>query len=149
MVYLGPSIADSRLDLLEKQIGFRLPADFKYLLKKHNGFSLAGTQVYGLDAAFRALSLDQVYSDEHSSLMATWMPVNYLPFSPDGAGNHYCLVLSKETKKNCPVAFWQYDAKYDSYNSIEICNASFTDWVEEVMIQWTLDCYNYDGSEKY
>ncbi|TSJ43799.1 SMI1/KNR4 family protein [Mucilaginibacter corticis] len=148
MLYLGPAIMDDRLEDLEKQIGFTLPSDFKYIFKKHNGFSLDGTEVYGLDKSLRESSIDNVYTSEHSSLMATWMPTNFLPFSPDGFGNHYCLVLSKVENNSYQIAFWQHDVSYESSDDIEICNDSFIDWINEVMIDWTLEDYNYDGTGK-
>jgi cell wall assembly regulator SMI1 len=148
LVYLGRPISDNRLEVFESQIDFILPFDFKYLLKKHNGFSLNGTEVYGIDESLRGASIDHIYRSEHSSLMATWMPVNYLPFSPDGRGNHYCLVLTTNSKITCSIAFWQHDVSYKSSDDIEICNDSFIDCVKEVMIDWTLKDYNYDGTEK-
>jgi hypothetical protein len=33
-------------------------------------------------------------------------------------------------------------------NEVETCNQSFTEWIDEVMIEWTLEEYNYDGTEK-
>ncbi len=148
LIYLGPIISDERLEAFENQIELTLPLDFKYLLKRYNGFSLDGTEVYGLDTKLKGSSLDSVYISEHSSLMATNMPLNLLPFSPDGFGNHYCLILSQDNKYICPVAFWQHDFNYKSYDDIEICNDSFIDWIKEVMIVWTLGEYNYDGTKK-
>ena len=49
MLYLGPAINDNRMELFEKEIGFELPFDFKYIMTKHNGLSLDGTEGYGID----------------------------------------------------------------------------------------------------
>jgi len=146
LFYLGLPINDARLELFEKQLHLELPSDFKYLLKKHNGFSLDGTEVYGLDEAFRGSSLDTVYHFEHFDV-GNPMPGAFFPFSPDGFGNHYCLDLSQLKEERCPVVFWQHDADYESYD-VETCNESFISWVKEVMIDWTLEDYNYDGTEK-
>jgi cell wall assembly regulator SMI1 len=146
MVYLGPPIEDNRVEIFEKQIGFNLPSDFKYIIKIHNGISLAGTQFLGIDKELRGSSLEQVYKFEHFEV-TNKMPVEFMPFSPDGAGNHYCLNLNKMKENLCPVVFWQSDLNYNN-NEVEECNNTFIEWLKEVMIEWTLDDYNYDGTEK-
>jgi cell wall assembly regulator SMI1 len=147
LLYLGPPIPGNRLEVFEKKIGFFLPSDFKYLLIKHNGISLSGTEVYGIDKALRGSSLDEVYHFEHD-LVDNEMPIHYLPFSPDGFGNHYCLDLSKIVDGVSPVIFWQHDYFYKNLDEVEVCNVSFTEWINEVLIAWTLEDYNYDGTEK-
>jgi len=147
MLYLGESINDKRLELFEKQIGFELPFDFKYIITKHNGFSLDGTEVYGIDKKLRGSSLDEVYNSEHVDA-DNKMPVGFLPFSPDGYGNHYCLDLLASNEGVCSIVFWQHDCDYESNYEVERCNDSFINWIKEVMIEWTLEDYNYDGSEK-
>lgn len=105
---LGDPITDDRLEAFEKSISFVLPDDFKYILKKHNGFYLDGTSVYGIDESLRGSSLDSVYQYEHFDVVNK-MPAFFLPFSPDGRGNHYCLDLSRLLDGYCPVVFWQWD----------------------------------------
>jgi len=144
---LGPPIDDERLELFEKQIGFYLSLDFKYIYQKHNRIVLTGTEIYGLDKSLRGTSLDEVYRYEHFDVYNK-MPTEFLPFSADGRGNHYCLNLSKLKEGVCPVVFWQYDFNYESIEDVEQCNNTFVSWIKEVMIQWTLEDYNYDGSEK-
>ncbi len=95
IISLGPPIGDERLELFEKEIGFNLPLDFKYIFKKHNRIVLAGTEIYGLAKELRGTSLDIIYKYEHSKEVHNAMPNEFLPFSPDGRGNHYCINLSK------------------------------------------------------
>lgn len=147
ILFLGNNICDERLEQFESEIKFDLPEDFKYILKKHNGFSLSGTQVYGLDKEFRGASINEIYRFEHHEV-DNKMPSYILPFSPDGRGNHYCLNLSKNNNGICPVIFWQWDLKNILIDQREECNDNFISWVKEVMIEWTLEDYNYDGSEK-
>jgi cell wall assembly regulator SMI1 len=147
LLYLGPRITDTRMESFEKQIGYQLPLDFKYLLKKHNGISLFGVEILGLDEALRGSSLDEVYKSEHFEVYNK-MPGMLLPFSPDGYGNHYCLDLSKLDAGFCPVIFWQHDISYSDDEQPEVCNANLLEWIQEVMIDWTLADYNYDGTEK-
>ncbi|MDO3627113.1 SMI1/KNR4 family protein [Mucilaginibacter sp. BT774] len=147
MLYLGPAINDNRMELFEKEIGFELPFDFKYIMTKHNGLSLDGTEVYGIDKKLRGSSLDEIYNSEHVDA-DNKMQVGFLPFSPDGYGNHYCLDLLASKEGICPIVFWQHDCNYENNDEVERCNDSFINWVKEVMIEWTLEDYNYDGSEK-
>lgn len=151
MIELGLPILDNRIELFENKINFKLPTDFKFFLKKYNGLSLNGNIIYGLDSVYKESSLDKVYDFEHYKA-ANKMYSNFLPFSPDGMGNHYCLDLARiVTDKNnsvCPIVFWQFDLEYDSINEVEVCNSTFNDWVKEVLIEWTLENYNYDGTEK-
>lgn len=147
LILFGDEIVDDRLEKFEKKIGYKLPIDFKYVLKRHNGISLDGTQFYGFDNEFKENSLEIIYLFEHNKVKNK-MPLEFLPFSPDGRGNHYCIDLSKFSLGLCPVVFWQWDFTYNDKDQIEICNNSFYEWIKEVMIEWTLDEYNYDGSEK-
>lgn len=147
ILYLGENIIDSRIEDFEKNIGQILPDDFKYIIKKHNRITLAGTEVYGISSELRGNSLDKIYSFEHSEVENP-MPKNFLPFSPDGQGNHYCLDLSKLENNLCPVVFWQWDFEYENIEDVEVCNDNFVEWIDEVMIEWTLQTYNYDGTEK-
>jgi len=147
MLSLGLPIGDDKLEIFERDIKFDLPFDFVYILKKHNGISLTGTGILGLDKQLKGSSLDKVYKFEHCEV-GNPMPAEFLPFSPDGFGNYYCLNLSKFEHEICPVVFWQHDIIYDDINDVEECNLSLLDWIQEVMIDWTLENTNYDGSDK-
>jgi cell wall assembly regulator SMI1 len=147
IISLGSIITDNRIDVFENQIKYELPLDFKYILKQYNGISLSGVEVYGLDLALRGSSLDEIYQFEHFKA-AHKMPLFFLPFSPDGRGNHYCLNLDKKQDGQCPVVFWQWDFEYKSDDEVEECYNSFLDWIKEEMIDWTLGDYNYDGTER-
>ena len=148
MISLGDSIKDDRIELFEKQIEFDLPLDFKYIINKFNGISLVGTKVLGLGDELKGTSLDKVYKFEHTEA-SNKMPNYLMPFSPDGRGNHYCLNLVKIRNGICPIIFWQWDYNYKQEEEPEECNNSFVDWISEVMIEWTLEEYNYDGTEKH
>lgn len=144
LIELGDSVTDDRFEKLEHKIGYSLPTSFKNLLKKYNYISLGGTSINGLDSKFRDSSLDRLYEFEHFET-GNPMPKEFFPFSPDGRGNHYCFDLTNSTDQ---VLFWQHDYEYADKNEVEICNNSFFEWINEVMIKWTLEEYNYDGSEK-
>lgn len=147
MLTLEKPITDSRIEDFENTIQYKLPSDYKYFLKKHNGFSLNGTEVYGLGNEYGESSLSKIYDFEHNHV-GNPMPTYFLPFSPDGFGNHYCIDLSKNNHDTCPIVFWQHDFDYENITQVETCNINFTDWVNEVLIEWTLESNNYDGTEK-
>ena len=132
-LWLGKPILDNRLEEFEKTIGYKLPTDFKIILKKYNGFSLMSTEVNGIGSELRDSSLDRLYHIEHEEVENP-MPKEFLPFSPDGQGNHYCLDLSRLENEICPVVFWQHDYEYPDLGEVETCNDSFTVWIENVMI---------------
>jgi hypothetical protein len=145
---LANPVIDDRLEVFEKEVGYNLPFDFKFFLKRSNGFSLQGVEVFGLGSEFRDSSLDAIYDFEHWKVYNK-MPLCFLPFSNDGRGNHYCLDLARLNEEICPVVFWQHDYDYTSLDEVETCNDSFVSWVNEVIITWTLESYNYDGTQKY
>jgi cell wall assembly regulator SMI1 len=147
MINLGPAISDDRLEIFENELNFELPVDFKYILKRHNGISLSGNDICGIGESYGGQSLDKLYEFEHDN-GPNKMPLFFLPFSPDGFGNHYCLNLSKNSKGICPIVFWQHDFIYEDLNDVEECNANLTEWIKEVLIEWTLEDYSYDGAKK-
>lgn len=147
VLQLGNEIIDDRIEKLEMKLSIKLPNEFIYLLKKHNGIFLLGVEVFGLGLDFGEMSLDKIYDFEHENVQNS-MPNYYFPFSPDGMGNHYCLDLSRiKNNETCPVVFWQWDIDYN-FNEVETCNVNFQEWIEEVLIGWAEADYNYDGSEK-
>lgn len=145
IAYFGPSIVDLRIEEFEKHIQRVLPMDFRSILSKYNGLSIAGIEVFGLDTSLKGSSLLEVYEFEHLGTLKK-MPPQFVPFSADGMGNHYCLDLSRLEKGTSPIVFWQHDFEYNDISEVETCNESFHQWLKEVMIGWALEEYNYDGS---
>jgi cell wall assembly regulator SMI1 len=56
-----------------------------------------------------------------------YLPKYLVPVLADGAGNHYCLDLSKSDSGKCPVVFWDHDAGEQQIPSI--VGPSFSDWI--------------------
>jgi cell wall assembly regulator SMI1 len=133
----------------EKKYKVALPNDFKLFLSIHNGASLDGTEVYGIEdtGSEKRYALDGCYNAEHF-LVGNAMPLYLVPFSPDGGGNHYCFDIRICDETSCPVVFWQHDYPYSEEDAPEVTHGSFSDWAKEVMIDWVLEDYNYDGSNK-
>jgi cell wall assembly regulator SMI1 len=141
-------IKKEEFEKFEHKISYRLPLDFKHFLMQFNGFSLNGTDVLGISENLKGESLESVYNFEHN-VAENKMPPYLLPFSNDGRGNYYCIDLSRKYNKiQCPIVFWQWDFQYENINDIETCNLNFNDWVNEVMIEWTLEYYDYNGNER-
>ena len=147
ILYLGKPIIDIRVEDFEKKYNLELPNDFKFFIKKFNGLTMNGTEIFCFDSKNRN-SFEGIYHFEHFEVVQPQF--NYLvPFSPDGGGNFYCFDTNKRNKKGkCPVVFWQSLYKYSETDLPEIDSSDFGKWLKKVIIDWTLEDYNYDGSEK-
>lgn len=84
-LYLGFPIIDDRMEEFERKIGLSIADDFKYLLKKYNGFSVMGTEVIGFKTDEFGESISSIYEFEHFKAAHKMTP-GFLPFSPDGRG---------------------------------------------------------------
>ena len=129
----------------EKNINKSLPNDYKEFLRKHNGGDLMGTEIYGINESEN--SLDRIYKFEHDAVENP-MPDYFIPFSPNGEGNHYVFDTRNCNNDSCMIIFWQHDFEYSNEDIPEITHNSFTQWVKQVMIDWTLEDYDYNGNEK-
>jgi cell wall assembly regulator SMI1 len=144
---LNTPVDETQVVEFEKSFNLVLPADYRFLLKMYNGVTLDGTQVYGINEAANVFSLKDCYIGEHYEV-SNPMPLYLVPFSPDGGGNHYCFDTRTNNSDSCNIVFWQHDYPYSEDNLPEITNTSFAGWIKEVMIDWTLEDYDYDGTEK-
>jgi hypothetical protein len=142
---LGEPLEDIKIvENFEQKYNLRLPRDYKYLLTKHNGIDLMGVSIYGFAGAE---NLETVYEFEHNEV--AYPQYNYfVPFSPDGGGNFYCFDTRYINDESCPVVFWTSNYEYSEDDQPELSNESFADWIKEVLIEWTLESCNYDGSDK-
>jgi cell wall assembly regulator SMI1 len=128
----------------EERFNLQLPKDYKTFLMAHNGLTLMGITVYGIDNNY---SLENCYLFEHFEVTNP-MPGYFVPFSPDGRGNHYCFDLRTSNFESCEIVFWQHDFVYNEDIRIETVNVSFAHWMKEVVIDWTLEDYDYSGKRK-
>jgi hypothetical protein len=143
---LQSQITDDRIVEFEKKYDLLLPNDFKIFISKFNGLNLMGTEVYGFHDE-HAESIENVYAYEHFQVMVP-QPKYLVPFSPDGRGNFYCLCADKQSHKFGAVFFWVSNYLYSGNDNPEVVNQDFTEWIKQVVIDWTLDDYNYDGTER-
>jgi hypothetical protein len=144
---LHGAVDKNKIIAFEQRHKVVLPADYKFFLSKTNGIDFMGVTVYGIfdDTTFKSIGGSYVF--EHYEA-GNPMPLNLIPFSPDGAGNHYCFDSNNCTNEVCKIIFWQHDLSYDSDNPPEIVNESFAEWMKEVVIDWTLEDYDYNGNRK-
>lgn len=147
LIELQLPIGEAKIVEFEESFDLQLPIDYKAFIKLHNGLSLVGLTIYGLDNASGNFSLEKSYAFEHYEVDRP-MPKYLVPFSPDGTGNHYCFDLRACTLESCEIIFWQHDLIYDDEDEPEVVNSSFTDWVKEVVIEWTLEDYDYSCKRK-
>ena len=138
-------ITEDKIMAFEEKYSLTLPNDYKALLKRTNGLSLMGTVVYGIYDESVYMSLGRAFTIEHSEV-ENEMPAYLIPFSPDGGGNHYCFDSTRCEEKSCKVIFWQYDRSYSEENPPETVNDSFAAWAKEVLVDWTLEDFDYNGN---
>lgn len=146
---LGPPSDPQLMGAFERENSLTLPADYKELMARVNGFSLMSNEVYGFKGSENVLSLEAVYQREHVSVYYP-QPAYLVPFSADGSGNFYCFDTrypSTETT-SCPVVFWISNYAYTVEDAPEVVYHSFLDFVEEVIIGWMLEEYDYEGNER-
>ena len=131
------------IENFEKIHNLKLPNDYKYFLSKHDGASLMRISIYGFTGIENLVS---VYEFEHNEII--YPQYDFLvPFSSDGGGNFYCFD-TRNNNESCPVVFWTSNYEYNEDDQPELTHESFSDWIKEVLIEWTLESYNYDGSDK-
>lgn len=146
---LSQPVSQSSVLAFENNIGVRLPDDYKYTISQINGFAIMGDEVHGIKGEGVPQSMETVYRREHLDVIYP-QPPYLVPFSPDGGGNFYCFDTRYKTQdgRSCPVVFWTSNYQYTDEDLPEVTNESFVDYVNEVIIGWTLEKYNYDGTEK-
>ena len=140
-------ISPEKIQEFEAAHNFSLPNDYIHFLKRTNGLSLMGTIVYGIDDDSVFSSLGGAFQVEHFEV-ENEMPMHFIPFAPDGGGNHYCFDISRCNQNSCKIIFWQHNLTYTDDFLPEEVSDSFVDWAKEVLIDWNLEDYDYDGRQR-
>jgi len=127
----------------------KLPADYRAVMARVNGFSVMGNEVYGLRGPDEPASLEAVYHREHVEVQVP-QPAYLVPFSPDGGGNFYCFDTRYPSNAtgSCPVVFWVSNYRYSEADPPEVVYPSFLAFVQEVIIAWALENQDYEGNER-
>lgn len=145
IIELGNGVSSTRISLFEERYGLTLPDDFKHFVSEINGLNLMGSEILGFSD--NPNSIENLYYREHYNAK---IPQDryVVPFHPDGGGNFYCLDTKNLSidKSTCPIIFWVSNYTYDLQDTPEVSSTSFLEHIQEVIINWTLEDYNYDGS---
>lgn len=146
IITVNPKASFEIIERFEKRFSVELPKDYKELLSFTNGFSLMGSDVLGVFDQPQKWDLFRVYQIEHDEVIIP-MPKQFIPFSPDGQGNFYCFDTSKITNTgySCEVVFWTSNYEYSEMEMPEVTHNSLCEFIEECIIGWTLESFNYDG----
>lgn len=128
------SCPSEKISELEKKLGYVLPDDFKEFLEITNGAIVDGQYIYGIYDDNKAFDLFERYLWERD-IAENPIKVQYLPFYPDGFGNHNCLDLSSydSSSGKCNVIFWQHDWFYDEGELPEIDFNSFAEFLLKLL----------------
>ena len=146
LIDLNPPATDYEIEELTKILGVELPNDFLDVLRIHNGQK--GESAWHFDSQ-EFLSTHRIIEEFNTwkNLLNTqfqgksstpdegvkndWWNTNWIPFTSDGCGDHYCLDLSPTNTgtKGQIITLW-----YES-SEREIVAPSFSLWFEEYVEQ--------------
>lgn len=155
---LNPPATQAQIEELTSILGVDLPEDFIHVLKIHNGQK--GDSAWLFDSQ-EFLSTDRIIEEfniwknlldkELQGKVSTpddgvkndWWNINWIPFTSDGCGDHYCLDLSPTDTgtKGQVITLW-----YES-GQREIVSRSFSQWFEEYVVE--LNTGNLIYSKEY
>ncbi len=147
LVLLEDPLEENLFSAFEKKFKLVLPSDYKTLLRKYNGIDLLGANIYGIRKAYTLYDLEACYIVQHFEVKNN-MPTYLVPFSSDGNGNFYCFDTRIYMGDSCAIVFWQSNYPYSEVDRPEVVNDSLTSWINEVVINWTLELCDFDGTEK-
>ena len=146
LIDLNPPATDYEIEELTKILGVELPNDFLNVLRTHNGQK--GESAWLFDSQ-EFLSTHRIIEEFNTwkNLLNTqlqgksstpdegvkndWWNTNWIPFTSDGCGDHYCLGLRSTNTgtKGQIITLW-----YES-SEREIVAPSFSLWFEEYVEQ--------------
>jgi len=142
---LNPGATDRQLDVAEAILCVSFPADFRECYLIHNGTALRGACLF---PGGEFLSLDRIVqewtvwkelvdegafrgdeSEPDRGIHDDWFNVRWIPFTYDGAGNHYCLDLAPSAwGTNGQIITMWHDAP-----ERELIAAGFRDYLELIL----------------
>lgn len=137
------------VDRFEDEFEVKLPNDYKYLLAITNGFSLMGDRILGITWSDYGDDLCSVYKYEHNDVLIPQYK-HLVPFCPDGGGNFYCFDTQVSTNggNSNRIVFWCSNYNYTESDIPEITHNCLADFINECIIGWTLEDYDYEGHKK-
>lgn len=143
---LNPPATNEEIEELKNALGVDLPDDFISVLKIHNGQK--GDSAWLFDSqeflsTHRIIEefntwknlleseLQEKISTPDDGVKSDWWNVNWIPFTSDGCGDHYCIDLSPTASgtKGQIITLWYELAER------EIVSKSFSSWFDEYIEQ--------------
>lgn len=143
---LNPPATDTEIEELKTTLGVDLPDDFISVLKIHNGQK--GDSAWLFDSqeflsthriieefnTWKNLLESELHgkvSTPDDGVKSDWWNVNWIPFTSDGCGDHYCIDLSPTANgtKGQIITLWYELAER------EIVSKSFSSWFDEYIEQ--------------
>ena len=139
---LNPPATDAEIEELITTIGVDLPKDFIAILKIHNGQKGEAAWLFDSQeflSTHRIMEEFNIWkkllkselqgkvSTPDDGVKNDWWNINWIPFTSDGCGDHYCLDLNPNAKGKSGqiITLW-----YES-SEREIVSSSFSQWFEE------------------
>ena len=143
---LNPPATDDEINELINTLGVDLPDDFISVLKIHNGQKGESAWLFDSQEFLSTHRIIEEYniwknlletqlkgkvSTPDDGVKNDWWNINWIPFTSDGCGDHYCLDLSPTTTgtKGQIITLW-----YES-DEREIVSQSFSLWFIEYIEQ--------------
>lgn len=143
---LNPPATNEEIEELKNALGVDLPDDFISVLKIHNGQK--GDSAWLFDSQeflsthriieefntwknLLETELQGKISTPDDGVKSDWWNVNWIPFTSDGCGDHYCIDLSPTANgtKGQIITLWYELAER------EIVSKSFFSWFDEYIEQ--------------
>jgi cell wall assembly regulator SMI1 len=104
-----------------------LPDDYQAFLVKYGWARLLRDEFYGVGENVPThLDLIKNTTSERTAFRP-YLPMYLVPVLPDGAGNHFCLDVSRSSAGICPVVFWDHEE--GETQGPEDIAVSFSDWI--------------------
>lgn len=139
---LNPPATDAEIEELTRTLGVELPNAFLCVLKIHNGQKGEAAWLFDSQeflSTHRIIEefntwknlLDSELQGKISTPDDDWWNINWIPFTSDGCGDHYCLDLSPSPTgtKGQVITLWY------ELSEREIVARSFSEWFEEYVEQ--------------
>jgi cell wall assembly regulator SMI1 len=124
------AVSTTDVDTAELALGVKFPDSFKWFLTTY-GAGNSPDFIYGLGSHVpRFLNVTSQTMDERNEVEPR-LRAHLIPFSPDGAGNHWCLDTSRYDGGECPVVFWYHDR--DNPPVPSVVAPTFLDWLEQLI----------------
>ncbi len=128
---LGVGASEQELYYAEKTLGVVFPESYRRFLGEYGWACFAHEQLYGLGENV-PLHLDLIRNTmAERTEMHPLLPIQLIPVMNDGAGNHYCLDTRQLQNHECPVVFWDHEARHDQ--SPSLISSGFDSWLIELL----------------